>query len=84
MARADDYNSASTQFFIVGNTFTGAADSNYAAFGWLYYEFRELQTARSSMPIKDDVPQHKVRPKQELSVLFAHKLTHILLDEFHD
>lgn len=41
MARADDYNSASTQFFIVGNTFTGAADSNYAAFGWLLEELKD-------------------------------------------
>ena len=40
MARANDYNSASSQFFIVANTFT-SADSNYAAFGWLLEELKE-------------------------------------------
>jgi len=40
MARANDYNSASSQFFIVANTFT-SADSDYAAFGWLLEELKE-------------------------------------------
>lgn len=40
MARANDYNSASSQFFIVQNTFT-SADGNYAGFGWLLEELKE-------------------------------------------
>ena len=40
MARADEYNTASSQFFIVQNTFT-SADSYYAAFGWLLEELDE-------------------------------------------
>lgn len=39
MARTDVYDSASSQFFIVQNTFT-SADSNYAAFGWLLEELK--------------------------------------------
>lgn len=40
MARADDPNSASSQFFVVKNTFT-SADGSYAAFGWLLEEKKE-------------------------------------------
>lgn len=40
MARANEYDTASSQFFIVQNTFT-SADSDYAAFGWLLEELKE-------------------------------------------
>ena len=41
MARAEDYDSASSQFFVVKNTFT-SADGNYAGFGWLLEEKKEV------------------------------------------
>ena len=44
MARTDEYNSASSQFFIVQNTFT-SADSYYAGFGFL---LEELKSDKSS------------------------------------
>lgn len=44
MARADEYNTASSQFFIVQNTFT-SADSYYAGFGFL---LEELKSDKSS------------------------------------
>lgn len=40
MARASDYDSASSQFFVVQNTFT-SADGNYAAFGVLLQEMKK-------------------------------------------
>ena len=46
MARTDVYDSASSQFFIVQNTFT-SADSNYAAFGWLLEELKEDKSSYS-------------------------------------
>ena len=40
MARSDEYNTASSQFFIVQNTFT-SADSYYAGFGFLLEELKD-------------------------------------------
>ena len=40
MARSDEYDSASSQFFIVQNTFT-SADGYYAGFGFLLEELKE-------------------------------------------